>query len=214
MRKAVEMLVAMLVVVLVAISAAGGTQDWATSGGFTNGVASCTNSHETVIFSGGTSTWNSVEVPRVYFSPNYDGPGNDCISNLVAEIGKAKSDIRVAAYQFTSQPIADALVRAAKRGVAVGMIVDPSCMNTRNSKVGLCLSNGVSVAVDSKHSIFHNKTMVIDKKTVVTGSFNFTANAEYHNAENMWIMVNTNAASMCVSNWMVHASHSEVLLLK
>lgn len=153
-----------------------------------------------------TGTYNSVVSPRVYFSPAYGG--ESCASNLVAEIVKAKKEIRVEAYQFTLQSVADALVAAQKRGVTVAMVVDNLAVEGRNSKVGFCASNGIPVVVDRKHGIFHNKMMVIDGKTVVTGSFNFTANAEYHNAENMWVLEGKDVAGACVSNWMVHSSHS------
>jgi phosphatidylserine/phosphatidylglycerophosphate/cardiolipin synthase-like enzyme len=39
--------------------------------------------------------------------------------------------------------------------------------------------------IDSKHTIAHNKIMIIDKATVITGSFNFTKAAEEKNAENL-----------------------------
>ena len=59
--------------------------------------------------------------PDVYFSPR--GGATDAI---VAEIGKAKSEVLVQAYSFTSQPIGDALLAAHKRGVAVKVICDRS----------------------------------------------------------------------------------------
>ncbi len=37
---------------------------------------------------------------------------------------------------------------------------------------------GVSTFIDAQHAIAHNKIMIIDKETVITGSFNFTKAAE------------------------------------
>jgi phosphatidylserine/phosphatidylglycerophosphate/cardiolipin synthase-like enzyme len=153
-----------------------------------------------------TNMQYKVVAPKVYFSPAFGG--GSCESNLVSEIGKAKKTIQVEAYQFTLQSVADALLKAKKKGVDVNMVVDNLAVEGRNSKVGYCASNGIPVVVDRKHNIFHNKVMIIDKKTVITGSFNFTANAEFHNAENMWVIADTNAAALCVSNWMIHAAHS------
>lgn len=153
-----------------------------------------------------TGTWSSAESSRVYFSPSYGG--ESCASNLVSEIGKARKTIRVGAYQFTSQSMADALIKAHKKGVDVKMVVDNLAVEGRNSKVSLCASNGISVVVDRKHGIFHNKMVMIDKKTVITGSYNFTENAERRNAENMWIIEDKNTAAQCLSNWTIHASHS------
>lgn len=36
----------------------------------------------------------------------------------------------------------------------------------------------------------HNKYLIIDKKTVETGSFNYTDNAEQRNAENVIVIKN------------------------
>ena len=47
---------------------------------------------------------------------------------------------------------------------------------------------GIPVLIDAKHAIAHNKVMVIDDQTVITGSFNFTKAAEEHNAENLLVI--------------------------
>jgi phosphatidylserine/phosphatidylglycerophosphate/cardiolipin synthase-like enzyme len=44
----------------------------------------------------------------------------------VGELNKAKREILVQAYSFTSQPIAKALVEAHKRGVRTEIILDKS----------------------------------------------------------------------------------------
>jgi len=53
----------------------------------------------------------STEV-KVFFSPE-----GGCLDAVVYEIDNAKKFIDVAMYAFTSRPIAQALVRAHKRGV-------------------------------------------------------------------------------------------------
>ena len=42
--------------------------------------------------------------------------------------------------------------------------------------------------IDAQHAIAHNKVMVIDGATVITGSFNFTKRAENANAENLLVI--------------------------
>ena len=39
-------------------------------------------------------------------------------------------------------------------------------------------NNGIACFIDAQHAIAHNKVMVIDGQTVITGSFNFTKAAE------------------------------------
>jgi len=68
---------------------------------------------------------------------------------------------------------------------------------------------GVTTYIDAKHAIAHNKIMIIDKETVITGSFNFTKAAEQKNAENVLILKNKELARIYIDNWMKHRNHSE-----
>ena len=43
-------------------------------------------------------------------------------------------------------------------------------------------NEGINVLIDSSHAIAHNKVIIIDRETVITGSFNFTKAAEEKNA--------------------------------
>ncbi|MGO9613606.1 MAG: phospholipase D-like domain-containing protein [Dissulfurispiraceae bacterium] len=51
--------------------------------------------------------------------------------------------------------------------------------------------------------------MIIDKETVVTGSFNFTKAAEEKNAENLLILKSRELARFYIDNWQSHRKHSE-----
>ena len=68
----------------------------------------------------------------------------------------------------------------------------------------------MSVKIDSEHAIAHNKVMVIDGETVITGSFNFTKAAEENNAENLLVIRDRTLAERYTKNWQEHAQHSEV----
>ena len=59
------------------------------------------------------------------------------------------------------------------------------------------------------HPIAHNKVMMIDGETVVTGSFNFTTQAEEKNAENLLMIRDTVLTAHSTQNWKDHALHSE-----
>ena len=50
--------------------------------------------------------------------------------------------------------------------------------------------------------------MIIDGKTVITGSFNFTKSAEENNAENLLIIHSRDLADKYAANWQAHADHS------
>ncbi len=67
----------------------------------------------------------------------------------------------------------------------------------------------MSVKIDSEHAIAHNKVMVVDGETVITGSFNFTKAAEENNAENLLVIRDKKLAKRYAENWQEHAGHSE-----
>jgi phosphatidylserine/phosphatidylglycerophosphate/cardiolipin synthase-like enzyme len=60
------------------------------------------------------------------------------------------------------------------------------------------------------NAIAHNKVMVIDGDTVITGSFNFTNAAEERNAENLLVFHDATLASQYAANWHRHETHSEI----
>jgi len=115
---------------------------------------------------------------EVYFSPN-----GGVTQAIINEIAGAKLEILVQAYSFTSTPIAKALVDAHKRGVKVEAILDKSQRKDSYTEATFLANMGVPTFIDSIHTIAHNKVMIIDKETVITGSFNFTKAAEEKNAE-------------------------------
>jgi phosphatidylserine/phosphatidylglycerophosphate/cardiolipin synthase-like enzyme len=125
-------------------------------------------------------------------------------------LNKAKSTILVQAYSFTSAPIAKALLNAHKRGVKVEVILDKSQRTDRYSSATFFYNSGIPVRIDAQHAIAHNKVMVIDGETVITGSFNFTRAAEENNAENLLIIHDGKLALLYTKNWQKHAQHSEM----
>jgi phosphatidylserine/phosphatidylglycerophosphate/cardiolipin synthase-like enzyme len=140
----------------------------------------------------------------VHFSPN--GGAQDAI---VSAINKAQSSVRVLAYNFTNKPIAKALLDAHKRGVKVEVVLDKSQRDEKYTG-GRFLDNArVPVFIDAEHAIMHNKVMIIDETTVITGSFNFTRGAEEKNAENVLVISSKELAAVYLENWRLHRGHSE-----
>ena len=105
----------------------------------------------------------------VRFSPN-----GGCTEAIVREIEGATQSVEMQAYSFTSTPIAKALVEAHKRGVRVTAILDKSHRTKNYSGADFLLHAGVPTYIDAQHAIAHNKIMLIDGETIITGSFNFT----------------------------------------
>ena len=100
----------------------------------------------------------------VYFSPK-GGWTNAVVSSLDA----AQSSILIQAYSFTSAPIAKALVNAKKHGVDVQAILDKSQKTEKYSSATFLSNARIPTFIDSKHKIAHNKIMIIDGRTVISG---------------------------------------------
>lgn len=96
-----------------------------------------------------------------------------------------------------------------QRGVKVEVILDKSQRTEDDSMAGLLVEAGIPVRVDAAHAIAHNKVMVVDDETVITGSFNFTKSAEERNAENLLVIKNKALAEQYKENWNKHGSHSQ-----
>jgi len=140
---------------------------------------------------------------EVYFSPN-DG----ATEAIVREIDRARSEILVQAYSFTSAPIAKALLKAHRRGVKVQAILDKSQKTQKYSSASFLTNSGIPTYIDDKHAIAHNKIILIDRAVVITGSFNFTKAAEEKNAENLLIIRSKELAKPYLENWQRHREHS------
>ena len=131
---------------------------------------------------------------------------------VLKAIGSAKKTIRLAAYSFTSKPVLQALLEARRRGVDVKCTLDKS---NRNNKPGEAAANilanaGIPVRIDSMHAIHHNKYIIIDDRSVETGSFNYSKAAAQSNAENaVLISDDLKLASQYTENWKLHWGHSE-----
>ena len=151
-----------------------------------------------------------VSQVRVYFSPQ-----GGCTEAIVAEINKAISEIRIQAYSFTSMPIAKAVADAGKRNVRVEIILDKSNRSDRYSAADFTAHHGIPTYIDDKHNIAHNKIMIIDRKIVVTGSFNFTNQAEHENAENLMIIKgHPELVQAYRQNFLAHKAHSKAAEMK
>ena len=120
----------------------------------------------------------------------------------------------VPAYSFTSAPIAKALVRAHRRGVKVQVLLDKSQKMEKYSSADFLSNTGISTKIDAAQAIAHNKVMIIDNETVITGSFNFTKAAEESNAENLLVVRDKELASRYIENWQLHEDHSESYRLR
>ena len=113
----------------------------------------------------------------------------DCEKLLLDEVATARSELLVAAYLITRDNIVDALVRAAQRGVKVRLKYDAGEESGDKMKAAIKKMDAKGVACEgiqlAAWTIMHHKFIVVDRKRVLTGSYNFTSSASRRNYENL-----------------------------
>jgi len=120
---------------------------------------------------------------EVYFSPE-DGVAKYVVQRLAA----AKRSIHFMAFSYTSSTIADAMVAKVKEGLPVRGVFESQNVGGIGSAFRLLRQGGVDVLEDRNCYILHHKVIILDERTVISGSYNFTNSAEKDNDENLVIV--------------------------
>jgi phosphatidylserine/phosphatidylglycerophosphate/cardiolipin synthase-like enzyme len=105
-------------------------------------------------------------------------------------IAQRQHSIHLAAYVFTSKPVATALLEARRRGRGGGRGGRHAGNQRQYSATRFLANQQLPVRLNGKYAILHDKFMIIDQQHVQTGSFNYTAAAASKNAENVLIIWN------------------------
>ncbi len=126
--------------------------------------------------------FNSIKFPSYSFSPR-----GATQRHIISAINAAKNKISATIFSFYSYPIAEALANAVKRGVEVEMVVD-KVQASQSPVIKYVLENGVKLRLARGHNkgVMHHKYSVMDGKLLMTGSYNWSNNAQNNNFENMF----------------------------
>lgn len=171
-------------------------------------------------FTGAFTAWWLFRVGRrkLGWLPSFEvffSPKGGCEDAIVKEIKKARREVLVQAYSFTAEPISLALVEAKKRGAHVEIVLDHSNEQEKYSDLHIFMEHGLAPLIDANHPIAHNKIMIIDRRTIVTGSFNFTNQAEKENAENLLIIKHhPDLVNLYRANFQAHKAHAKPAQIK
>lgn len=134
---------------------------------------------------------------EVFFSPE-----DDTVDRLVELVQSAESSVRFLAFSFTSDPLASALQAAARGGVSVqGVMEREQVASNIGSEYDFLRRAGIDVRLDGNPRSMHHKALIIDEQIVVTGSYNFSSNAEDSNDENLLVLHNVQIASLFLSEY-------------
>lgn len=109
--------------------------------------------------------------------------------HILKSIENSKKTIDVAVYGFTLTDVADALVKAKKRGVNVRVVANQSHVFSKPSdayqKLKAAKINMRTLRGTADWGIMHNKIGIFDGHVVMTGSYNWTTAADQNNYENV-----------------------------
>lgn len=109
---------------------------------------------------------------------------------VIKTINAAQQEIRLMAYSFTSPEVVKALTDAKRRGVNVKVVVDEKSNNGRANvaALNLLITADIPVRTVDAYKLLHDKVIIVDRRHVKTGSFNFSRAAARANSENVLVV--------------------------
>jgi phosphatidylserine/phosphatidylglycerophosphate/cardiolipin synthase-like enzyme len=117
---------------------------------------------------------------------HFEAEGN-VRDRMVDLINRAEDSIHFMAFLFTDDKIARALIARHQDGLVVSGVIEARNIAASGSDFERFRKAGLDVLEDGNPHIMHHKVIVIDEALVITGSYNFTANAADNNDENILI---------------------------
>ncbi len=131
-----------------------------------------------------------------WFTTDNDGEKTKFVENiLLKQMKGAKKTLDIAIAHFNTKELAEAVVVAHKRGVKVRVLIDLGEYGNRNSQERTISRGKVPLRYHTyslKHTfsfakLMHHKFMIVDGKTLSTGSYNWSRTAEHKNHENLQV---------------------------
>jgi phosphatidylserine/phosphatidylglycerophosphate/cardiolipin synthase-like enzyme len=122
-------------------------------------------------------------------------PEDRVLKAVIRTVNEAKATIDFMAFSFTSQEIAEAMASRVNKGVRVRGLFEGRNANSQYSQDDFLEQKGAKVYLDENEDNMHNKVIIVDTETVITGSYNFSDNAEKNNDENLLILHSTDIAT-------------------
>ncbi|MCS7245377.1 MAG: phospholipase D-like domain-containing protein [candidate division WOR-3 bacterium] len=124
---------------------------------------------------------------------NYFSPEEKPSRRIIEIIDQSQKTIDFMAFSFTHDKIASAMIRAHSRGVKVSGIFETRQVS-KFSEYEKLKEKGMNVILDKNPKNMHNKVIIVDSSIVITGSYNFSSNADNENDENVIIIFSKEVA--------------------
>jgi phosphatidylserine/phosphatidylglycerophosphate/cardiolipin synthase-like enzyme len=120
---------------------------------------------------------------QVLFAPE------DGVAERIADrINQATSQVRFLAFSFTHDGIGQAVLGRARAGASAAGVFERTGSETRFSEYGPMKQAGLDVYQDGNPYVMHHKVFVLDGRTTLVGSFNFSDSADKDNDENLLVV--------------------------
>ncbi len=145
-----------------------------------------------------------VGAVEFYAGPRHVGGPDNLEQVIVDFINAAQKRLEIAVQELESKEIAQAIIDARRRKVLVRLVIEQSYLrrtppkddpwesggkNEPNRAVhDAILRTNIDVKVDYNSSIFHQKLIIRDGQSVLTGSTNFTPTGTHHNLNHIVII--------------------------
>jgi phosphatidylserine/phosphatidylglycerophosphate/cardiolipin synthase-like enzyme len=122
------------------------------------------------------------------FVENYFAPEDKVAEKIIARLTQAARTIDFMAFAFTDEQIGATVLERAQSGVVVRGVFETTHADSTLSQYGKLKRAGLDVRLDGNPFLMHHKVFIVDSKTVIFGSFNFSRSAEEENDENLLII--------------------------
>ncbi|MCA9996675.1 MAG: hypothetical protein KDE56_13040 [Anaerolineales bacterium] len=122
---------------------------------------------------------------------NYFSPEKEVAPIIARAVARAQEEILILAFTFTDDQIGEAILGRADAGVPVRGVFETAGADIEFSYYTIMKDAGlpnVEVRKDGNGRVMHHKVIIIDRKTVIFGSFNFSDSANRRNDENIVIV--------------------------
>lgn len=112
-------------------------------------------------------------------------PGSACRTAIVQRLQQARLSADICVFTISDDAIAEAIVTAHRRGVAVRVVTDDDKALDAGSDVDWLRNAGVPLACDRSPAHMHHKFALVDGRWLINGSYNWTRSAATANEENL-----------------------------
>jgi phosphatidylserine/phosphatidylglycerophosphate/cardiolipin synthase-like enzyme len=122
----------------------------------------------------------AAQQSRAFFSP-----GDDCRNAIVQQMNFSLRELKICVFTISDDAITRAILNAHRKGVGIRIITDNDKSFDHGSDIAQLARQGIPVKMDVTKNHMHHKFMVSDKKSLITGSYNWTLSAARYNHENI-----------------------------